>query len=67
MVLTNPHEGVERMDLHQNARLSFRSRETLADQIMTEKVTSKDRRQVGPPLSHPWGCPACGTVLRGPP
>jgi hypothetical protein len=53
MVLTNPHEGVERMDLHQNARLSFRSRETLADQIMTEKVTSKDRRQVGPPLSHP--------------
>ena len=55
------------MDLHQNARPSFRSRETLADQIMIEKVTSKDRRQVGPPLSHPWGCPACGTVLRGPP
>src|SRR5207244_12062137 len=29
------------MDLHQNARLTFRSRETLANQIMIEKVTLK--------------------------
>lgn len=29
------------MDLHQNARLSFRSRETLANQITIEKVTLK--------------------------
>jgi transposase len=27
------------MDLHQNARLTFRSRETLAKKIMIEKVT----------------------------
>jgi transposase len=27
------------MDLHQNARLTFRSRETLAKRIMIEKVT----------------------------
>ena len=27
------------MDLHQNARLTFRSRETLANKIMIEKVT----------------------------
>jgi len=27
------------MDLHQNARLTFRSRETLANRIMIEKVT----------------------------
>src|SRR5437773_914960 len=29
------------MDLHQNARLTFRSRETLANKIMIEKVTLK--------------------------
>ena len=29
------------MDLHQNARLTFRSRETLANQIMIEKVSRK--------------------------
>src|SRR5258707_15020812 len=29
------------MDLHQNARLTFRSRETLAKKIMIEKVTLK--------------------------
>ena len=29
------------MDLHQNARLTFRSRETLANQVMIEKVTLK--------------------------
>jgi hypothetical protein len=40
------------MDLHQNARLTFRSRETLAKKIMIERVTQY-RRRVGPPLSHP--------------
>ena len=29
------------MDLHQNARLTWRSRETLANKIMIEKVTLK--------------------------
>src|SRR5205809_5025379 len=29
------------MDLHQNARLTFRSRETLANKIMIEKLTLK--------------------------
>jgi len=29
------------MDLHQNARLTFRSRETLANKIVIEKVTVK--------------------------
>ena len=29
------------MDLHQNARLTWRSRETLANQILIEKVTLK--------------------------
>ncbi len=32
------------MDLHQNARLTFRSREALANQIMLAKGT-KNRRQ----------------------
>jgi len=50
------------MDLHQNARLTFRSRETLANKIMIAER---------PPLSGPtaiaaWGCPACGIVPRVP-
>jgi hypothetical protein len=40
------------MDLHQNVRLTWRSRETLANKILIEKGT-KDRCQVVPPLPHP--------------
>ena len=62
------------MDLHQNARLTFRSRETLANKIMIEKVTfeggcsrlqrqPQDRRQVAPPLSHPGSARLAGSFL----
>jgi hypothetical protein len=51
------------MDLHQNARLSFRSREALAKKIMIERLTvnaaaaafsvsRKNRHEVAPTLSH---------------
>jgi hypothetical protein len=51
------------MDLHQNARLSFRSREALAKKIMIERLTvnaasagvqlqPKNRHEVAPTLSH---------------
>ena len=39
MVLTNPLLRSRWMDLHQNARLTFRSRETLARKIMIERLT----------------------------
>jgi len=62
------------MDLHQNARLTFRSRETLANQIMIEKVTlkaaaaafnvsRKTAAKVGPPLSHSGVARLAGSFL----
>ena len=39
MVLTNPLRRSRRMDLHQNARLTFRSREALANKILIERLT----------------------------
>jgi hypothetical protein len=47
------------MDLHQNARLTFRSREALANKIMIERLTPS-----GSAATVPWACPACGIVLR---
>ena len=63
------------MDLHQNARLTFRSREALAKKIMIERLTVNAAAAAftvsqKPPLSGsaaiaPWACPACGIVPHG--
>ena len=57
------------MDLHQNARLSFRSRETLAKKIMIERLQLRSPPAEKPPLSGSaaivlWGYPACRIVPR---
>jgi leucine-zipper of insertion element IS481 len=65
------------MDLHQNARLTFRSREALANQIMIEKVTLNAAAAAFnvshttaakwvPPLSHPGVARLAGSFLAAP-
>ena len=64
------------MDLHQNARLTFRSRETLANKIMIEKLTLKaaaaafnvSRKTAAkcPPLSQPGVARLAGSFLAAP-
>lgn len=62
------------MDLHQNPRLTWRSRETLANKIVIEKLTSKAAAAAfnvsrKPPsgfnATAPWACPVCGIVPHG--
>ena len=64
-----------RMDYHQNARLTVYSREQLARKLLEQGCTLKagrrelqrereDRRQVGAPLSRAWGRRAVGPQLQ---
>ena len=66
------------MDLHQNARLTFRSREALANKIMIEKMTLKaaaaafnvSRKTAAKwvePLSHPGFARLAGSFLASAP
>jgi hypothetical protein len=48
------------MDLHQNARLTFRSREALANKITIEKLTLSGFTAIAA-----CDCPACVIVPRG--
>jgi hypothetical protein len=62
------------MDLHQNARLTWRSREALAKKIMIERLTlnaavprstsAEEPSPSGSAATAPWVCTACGIVPR---